>query len=69
MGFPAGNAGKGSETISSLLEQQGLVDSATKFNTWLIEKGYDSKLHIGEFEIKEGSKYEDIAKILMTQGQ
>ena len=62
-------SGMGSETISSLLAEQGLVKSASDYNAWLIEKGYDSKLHIGTFEIKEGATYEEIAKILTTQGQ
>lgn len=62
-------SGMGSEDIAALLEEAGLVDSATGFNEWLVEKGYDSKLHIGTFKIKEGSKYEDIANILMTEGK
>ena len=61
-------SGMGSEEISALLKEAGLVESATDYNSWLISKGYDSKLHIGTFEIKTGSSNEDIAKILTTQG-
>ena len=63
------SSGMGSEEIAALLEEAGLVDSATKFNEWLVENDYDSKLHVGTFKIKAGSKYEDIVKILMTEGQ
>ena len=63
------SSGMGSEEIAALLEEAGLVDSATKFNDWLVENDYDSKLHVGTFKIKAGSKYEDIVKILMTEGQ
>ena len=58
-----------SESVAQLLEDAGLVKSATEYNTWLIQKGYDSKLHIGEFEIKSGASNEEIAKTIMTQGQ
>ena len=58
-----------SEDVSQLLENAGLVKSATEYNTWLIQKGYDSQLHIGEFEIESGASNEEIAKTLMTQGK
>ena len=62
-------SGMSSEDVSQLLENAGLVKSATEFNTWLIQKGYDSQLHIGEFEIESGASNEEIAKTLMTQGK
>ena len=58
-----------SEQISSLLEDAGLVKSATEYNEWLIKKDYASNLHVGTFEIKEGASKEEIAKILTTQGE
>ena len=62
-------SGMPSETISKLLEDNGLVDSADDFNAWLIEKGYEDDLHVGTFEIKKGSSFDEIAKLLTTQGQ
>lgn len=61
------SGGMSSETISGLLEDAGLVDSASKFNRFLVEKGYDMKLETGSFEIKTGMSYEEIAKILTTK--
>lgn len=56
-----------SETISSLLENAGLVDSASKFNSFLVQNGYDKKLETGSFDISGGMTYEEIAKILTTK--
>ena len=62
------SGGMSSETISSLLENAGLVDSASKFNSFLVQNGYDKKLETGSFDISGGMTYEEIAKIL-TQKQ
>lgn len=62
------SGGMSSETISSLLEDADLVDSASDFNRYLVENGYDMKLETGSFEITGDMTYEEIAKIL-TQKQ
>ena len=59
--------GMSSETISSLLENAGLVDSASKFNSFLVQNGYDKKLETGSFDISGGMTYEEIARILTTK--
>lgn len=61
------SGGMSSETISSLLENAGLVDSASKFNSFLMQNGYDKKLETGSFDISGGMTYEEIAKILTTK--
>ena len=61
------SGGMSSETISSLLENAGLVDSASKFNSFLVQNGYDKKLETGSFDISGGMTYEEIAKILTTK--
>ena len=63
------SGGMGSETISSMLAEQGLVEDANFYNEWLISKGYDKKLRVGTFEIPAGSSKEEIAKILTTKPQ
>ena len=63
------SGGMGSETISSMLAEQGLVEDANSYNEWLISKGYDKKLRVGTFEIPAGSSKEEIAKILTTKPQ
>ena len=62
-------SGMTSETVSQLLKDAGLVESATEYNSWLITKGYDAKLHIGTFEIKKDASNEEIARLLMTEGE
>ena len=61
------SGGMSSETISSLLENAGLVDSALKFNSFLVQNGYDKKLETGSFDISGGMTYEEIARILTTK--
>lgn len=61
------SGGMSSETISSLLEDAGLVDSASKFNSFLVQNGYDKKLETGSFDISGGMTYEEIARILTTK--
>lgn len=61
------SGGMSSETISSLLENAGLVDSASKFNSFLVQNGYDKKLETGSFDISGGMTYEEIAGILTTK--
>lgn len=63
------SGGMGSQTISSMLAEQGLVEDANSYNEWLISKGYDKKLRVGTFEIPAGSSKEEIAKILTTKPQ
>ena len=61
------SGGMSSETISSLLENAGLVESASKFNSFLVQNGYDKKLETGSFDIYGGMTYEEIARILTTK--
>lgn len=61
------SGGMSSETISSLLENAGLVDSASEFNSFLVQNGYDKKLETGSFDITGGMTYEEIARILTTK--
>lgn len=60
--------GMTSESISSALANAGVVDDASKFNSYLVANGYDMKLETGSFEFTAGMSYEEIAKIL-TQKQ
>jgi hypothetical protein len=57
-------SGMYSTDAAALLEKCGLVESAEEFNTYLCDYGYESKLKIGEYQIKKGSTYREIAKII-----
>ena len=61
------SSGMSSETISSVLADAGLVDDASKFNSFLVANGYDMKLETGSFAFTSGMSYEEIAKILTTK--
>ena len=58
------NPGEGSYTISSKLEQSGLIDDAAEYDAYLCDNGYDTKLRAGVHKIPMGSTREEIAKLL-----
>ena len=58
--------GMSSEDVSSLLKDAGIVKDAEEYNTFLMTKGYDSKLLVGTFEIKVGASDKEIAEALTT---
>jgi cell division protein YceG involved in septum cleavage len=58
-----------SEKIARLLQDNGLVESATDFDKWLKSNKYSSKLHYGTMKLKKGMTYEELAKELTTQGR
>lgn len=57
-------SGDGSYTVCQKLEQEGLITSASEFDTYLYSNGYDRKLRAGSHEIPADAKPEEIAKIL-----
>ena len=61
------SSGMSSEAIASALANAGLVDDASKFNSFLVANGYDMKLETGNFSLETGMAYEEIAKILTTK--
>lgn len=58
------NSGEGSYTVSVKLQEAGLVSSASEFDRYLYENGYDKKIRTGVFEIPAGADAETIAKII-----
>ena len=61
------SSGMSSEAIASALANAGLVDDASKFNSFLVANGYDMKLETGNFSLETCMSYEEIAKILTTK--
>lgn len=61
------NSGDGSFTVCKKLEETGLIASASDFDTYLCENGYDKRLNVGTYLIPEGAEPEEIAKILARQ--
>ena len=58
------NKGDGSFTVCKRLEEAGLIASATSFDTFLCENGYDKRIRSGSFEIPADADPEQIARIL-----
>ncbi len=56
--------GSASETAAAILKNAGLITDAVDFNNYMIKNGYDRRIHPGTFEIKAGSTYEEICKII-----
>ena len=58
------SGGEGSMSVCRKLQEAGLVASASEFDTFLCQNGYDKKLKAGDFEIPEQADPEQIARIL-----
>ncbi|NBJ93484.1 hypothetical protein [Parablautia muri] len=58
------NSGEGSYTVSVKLQEAGLISSASEFDRYLFQNGYDRKIRTGVFEIPSGADLESIAKII-----
>lgn len=56
--------GMGSQEIAKLLADAGLVKSASDFDSYLCQNGYDSKLEVGTFDLEGTMTYEELAKTL-----
>ncbi len=57
-------AGESSYKVAENLFRAGLIDDPNKFNTYLEQNGYDNTIHVGSFNIPEGSTYEQIANTI-----
>lgn len=60
-------SGDSSYTIAKKLETAGLVSSASSYDTYLCEHGYDKKLRAGTFQIPAGATDDQIARIVTGQ--
>ena len=55
-----------SELFAQAVQKAGVIDDWNDFNKYLLDSGYAYQLQIGEFKIKKGMSYEEIAKICST---
>lgn len=60
-------SGDGSYTVARKLEEAGVVSSASAFDTFLCQNGYDKRLRTGTFQIPADAGDEQIAKIVTSQ--
>lgn len=54
-------------TVSADLQKKGLIDDAEDFKNYLIQNKYSTKVLTGEFEIPEGSDYDEIIDIIVDK--
>lgn len=59
--------GDSSYTIAKKLEMAGVVSSASAYDTYLCEHGYDKKLRAGTFQIPADATDDQIARIVTGQ--
>lgn len=57
-------SGDGSYTVSKKLEDVGAVASASAFDTFLCENGYDKKIRSGNYTIPAGASEAQIARMI-----
>lgn len=60
-------SGDGSYTVAKKLEEAGVVFSASDYDNYLCQNGYDKRLRTGTFQIPAGASNEQIAKIVTSQ--
>lgn len=56
--------GAASQTVSEILEKEGLVEDKDEFHTYITEKGLETKLKYGEYEIPDNATFDEIIEIL-----
>lgn len=56
-----------SSSVAREMEEQGIIDSADKFDDYLEKNGYGRMVRSGKYKIPVGADYETIAKIITRQ--
>lgn len=54
-------SGMSSETVSTLLAEGGVVESAAELNAYLVNNGLSRYIRVGTYEFSKGMSFEDIA--------
>jgi hypothetical protein len=50
--------------VAVMLKSQGIIDDESKFERFLIDRGYHTKVQIGRYELTGGMDYDQIAKVI-----
>lgn len=61
------HAGEWSYRVSQKLEDIGLVSDAKKFDQYLEDNGYSSKIKIGHYTVSKDADFEEIAKEITSK--
>lgn len=60
-------SGMSSWNVATILQDQGVVESASEFDAYLEENGYSERIATGEYSVAIGTDYEVIAKMITGQ--
>lgn len=60
-------SGQSSVAVSKMLEEAGLVTSASAYDKFLCDNGYDKRLKTGTYQIPVGASEEEIARIITSK--
>lgn len=55
------DGGSSSYTVCQKLQTAGLIEDANEFDAYLVKNGYASRLRVGEYTLKQGMSFADIA--------
>ena len=56
--------GDSSWSVSKRMQEAGLIESASDFDKYLCQNGYDKRIRLGNYEITKEMSYEQMAKII-----
>lgn len=56
--------GSTSYTVCQKLQELGMIEDASEFDTYLVKNGYASRIRVGEHTLKKGMEYHDIAEAI-----
>lgn len=56
--------GASSFPVCQKLQELGMIENASDFDTYLVENGYASRIRVGEHTLKKGMSYKDIAEAI-----
>lgn len=57
-------SGMSSWNVATILRDQGVIEDASDFDSYLVANGYSSRINVGEYSVAVGSDYETIANML-----
>ncbi|MEM5015671.1 hypothetical protein WKH31_05200 [Metabacillus indicus] len=57
--------GMATSDVSRILEQEGVIESASEFNDFVINGNYHTKVRMGTFQLKKGMSFSEIVNVLV----
>lgn len=57
-------SGMSSWNVATILKDQGVIEDASEFDSYLVENGYSSRINVGEYSVSVGADYDTIAKLI-----